>query len=338
MRKPTPAHHASSRRCPTTWPRASRSLRDVRSFSSRRRITSGASPYPRSGRRPRRAASPTFARDPTAPGTDGDVHNTTSVAFAEGTRLRLGRLVMQRDDGQRNESVRRSRSDARRDLRHGTLDGSGFRQRAKRIRNAIALAVNPQSASCGSAAPDKTICRSAIRTSFSTISRRTPAMPTTVGRNARRTITRIGPAPTVRTRSSRSSSFPHTRRSSARRSIRLRPAGPYAFPARYRGGLFAAAHGSWHHRPNRLLRRTAARRFHPDARRRAGKAGRLDESGDRNGRTSLRVSKAGVSPHPDARRESPSVAKGASSSPTTRPAPSIAFALRAAGERSWLKR
>ena len=44
---------------------------------------------------------------PVAPGTDGDVHRTTSVAYTGGLRLRGGRILVQRDDGQRAETLRR---------------------------------------------------------------------------------------------------------------------------------------------------------------------------------------------------------------------------------------
>ncbi len=73
---------------------------------------------------------------PVSPGTDGDVHMTTSVAYSKGiVYVSVGSscndYVPEVDVTRAAVSVVKA-------------DGSGFTQRAKRIRNAIALAINPQ--------------------------------------------------------------------------------------------------------------------------------------------------------------------------------------------------
>jgi glucose/arabinose dehydrogenase len=75
---------------------------------------------------------------PIPPHSDGDVHTTTSVAYAKGlVYIAVGsscNACVEIDPTRAAVSVVRP-------------DGSGLRQRARRIRNAIALAVNPQSGS-----------------------------------------------------------------------------------------------------------------------------------------------------------------------------------------------
>jgi len=81
---------------------------------------------------------------PLAPGTDGDVHTTTSVAYASGLLYAAAgsscNAIM--DDG---AAPCAEVDPTRAAVSVMKPDGSSFAQRAKRIRNAIALAVNPQS-------------------------------------------------------------------------------------------------------------------------------------------------------------------------------------------------
>lgn len=80
---------------------------------------------------------------PVAPGTDGDVHWTTSVAYANGLLYAAAGSSCNAtmDDGKRPCT---EVDPTRAAISVMKPDGSGFTQRAKRIRNAIALAVNPE--------------------------------------------------------------------------------------------------------------------------------------------------------------------------------------------------
>ena len=67
----------------------------------------------RSATQPQRIAD--VRTGPVAPGTDGDVHTTTSVAFSGGL-LRCGRILVQRNDEGRERALRGARPFARRRL------------------------------------------------------------------------------------------------------------------------------------------------------------------------------------------------------------------------------
>ena len=80
---------------------------------------------------------------PVAPGTDGDVHTTTSVAYTEG-------LVYAAAGSSCNATMDHGKKPCSEvDPTRAAVsilkpNGADFSQRAKRIRNAIALAVNPE--------------------------------------------------------------------------------------------------------------------------------------------------------------------------------------------------
>ena len=97
-----------------------------------------------------------------APGTDGDVHVTTSVAFARGlVYVSAGSScnATMAGGGKPCAEVDRTRAS----ISAVKPDGSGVTLRAKRIRNAIALAVeSADQVRFGSAMPAKTTCRLAI--------------------------------------------------------------------------------------------------------------------------------------------------------------------------------
>ncbi len=181
---------------------------------------------------------------PVAPGTDGDVHTTTSVAYAGGViyvavgsscnaTVSGGEPCVEVDPTRAAVSV----------MRPG---GSGLVVRAKRVRNAIALAVNPETGSLwvGDAGQDDLppghpyeflddlsghpgvadygwpVCEE-DRHAY------------VAGSNCSGTVEPLVELPAYSTIIG--AAFYPTHQG-----------GRYAFPERYRGGLFAAAHGSWH--------------------------------------------------------------------------------------------
>jgi glucose/arabinose dehydrogenase len=182
---------------------------------------------------------------PVAPGTDGDIHRTTSVAYAAGrVYAAAGSSCDATMDNGKNPCTEVDPTRAAVSVMGP--DGSDFTQRAKRIRNAIALAVNPATGSLwvGGAGQDRLpfghpyeylddlsahpgdadygwpeceenhhvywpgyTCTDAVEPLVEL-----PAYSTIIG----------------------ATFYPD------------RESGPYAFPQRYRGGLFVAVHGSWH--------------------------------------------------------------------------------------------
>jgi len=182
---------------------------------------------------------------PVAPGTDGDIHKTTSVAYS-------GRLVYAAagsscnatmDDG--NEPCTEV-DPTRAAISVMKPDGADFTQRAKRIRNAIALAVNPATGSVwvGDAGQDDL----AFGHPYEFLDdlsahpgdadygwpeceeNRHVYWP---GYTCTKTVEPLVELPAYSTIIG-ATFYPD------------RQSGPYAFPPRYRGGLFAAVHGSWH--------------------------------------------------------------------------------------------
>lgn len=182
---------------------------------------------------------------PEAPGTDGDVHWTTSVAFTE------GRLYVSAGSSCNATMDNGAQPCAEVDPTRAAIsvmkpDGSEFTQRAKRIRNAIALAVNPETGSLwvGDAGQDDLpfghpyeflddlsahpgdadygwpVCEENGHAYWPAYSCSNTVEPL-VELPAYSTI--IG-----------ATFYP------------MRQGGSYAFPRRYRGGLFVATHGSWH--------------------------------------------------------------------------------------------
>lgn len=182
---------------------------------------------------------------PIAPGSDGDVHKTTSVAYTNGlVYAAVGSSCNATMDHGSKPCVEVDPTRAA--VSTMNPDGSNFTQRAKRIRNAIALAVNPQTGSLwvGGAGQDRLpfghpyeyldnlsarsgdadygwpVCEENHHAYWQGYDCKTSVAPL-VELPAYSTI--IG-----------ATFYPASQR------------GAYAFPSRYRGGLFAAAHGSWH--------------------------------------------------------------------------------------------
>ncbi|MBV8344341.1 MAG: hypothetical protein JO190_05005 [Candidatus Eremiobacteraeota bacterium] len=182
---------------------------------------------------------------PLAPGTDGDVHKTTSVAYAGGlVYVAVGSSCnATMDDGRQPCS---EVDPTRAAISVMKTDGSNFAQRARRIRNAIALAVNPETESVwvGDAGQDRLpfghpyeflddlsahpgdadygwpVCEENHRVYWP-------------GNSCTQTVEPLVELPAYSTIIGATFYPAHE-------------SGPYAFPPPYRGGIFAAVHGSWH--------------------------------------------------------------------------------------------
>ena len=182
---------------------------------------------------------------PEAPGTDGDVHNTTSVAFTDGhVYAAAGSSCNATMDYGKQPCTEVDPTRAAVSIMKP--DGSDFHQRAKRVRNSIALAVNPdtQSLWIGGAGQDSLpsghpyeylddlsahpgdadygwpVCEEDHHVYWP-------------GYHCGKTVAPLVELPAYSTIIG-ATFYP------------LHQTGRYAFPSKYRGGLFAAAHGSWH--------------------------------------------------------------------------------------------
>lgn len=179
-----------------------------------------------------------------APGTDGDVHTTTSVAYAKGfiyvsggsscnATMDGGKPCVEVDPTRAAVSVMKP-------------DGSGFTQRAKRIRNAIALTVNPQTAAVwvGDAGQDDLPFGHPYEFLDDLSARPGDAdygwpeceenhRAYVAGANCSNAVEPLVELPAYSTVVG-ATFYP------------ARQTGRYAFPSPYRGGLFVAVHGSWH--------------------------------------------------------------------------------------------
>lgn len=182
---------------------------------------------------------------PVAPGTDGDVHTTTSIAYSNGLLYVAA-----------GSSCNATMEDGRRpcaevDPTRAAVsvmkpDATGFTQRAKRIRNAIALAVNPLTGSLwvGDAGQDDLPSGHPYEFLDNLSSHHGDAdygwpeceedhRAYVSGANCSKTVEPLVELPAYSTIIG-ATFYP------------LHQTGTYAFPQRYRGGLFVAVHGSWH--------------------------------------------------------------------------------------------
>jgi glucose/arabinose dehydrogenase len=176
-----------------------------------------------------------------APNSDGDVHRTTSVAFAGGalyagvgsscnacTEVDPTRATVQRLDP----------------------SGANMRTRATRFRNAIALTENPTTGTlwAGGAGQDNLPLGhpyeflDAVTLHDGVADYGWPdceenAHPYTAGADCSKTVTPLVEFPAYSTLIG-VVFYP------------LAPSGANAFPAQYRGGVFVALHGSWHTKPD----------------------------------------------------------------------------------------
>lgn len=181
---------------------------------------------------------------PVAPGTDGDIHETTSVAFSKGlvyvsagsscnATMEGGKPCVEVDPTRAAVSVMRP-------------DGSSFMQRAKRIRNAIALAVDPASGDVwvGNAGQDNLPFGHPYEFLDDLSAHQGDAdygwpeceenrHAYVHGADCSSTVVPLIVLPAYSTIIGATFYPAHQ-------------TGSYAFPPAYRGGLFAAVHGSWH--------------------------------------------------------------------------------------------
>ena len=180
-----------------------------------------------------------------APETDGDVHMTTSVAYTGGhLYASVGSSCNATVDAGKNPCTEVDPTRAAVSVMNP--DGSGFTQRAKRIRNAIALAVNPESGSLwvGDAGQDDlpfghpyeflddlSVHPGDADYGWPECEENRHAYWPAYDCSA--TVEPLVELPAYSTMIG-ATFYPKLER------------GAYAFPARYRGGLFAAVHGSWH--------------------------------------------------------------------------------------------
>lgn len=182
---------------------------------------------------------------PVAPGTDGDIHTTTSVAYTGGFVYAAAGSSCNAtmDDGRKPctevDPTRAAVSVMR-------PDGSHFEQRAKRIRNAIALAVNPDSGALwvGGAGQDDLPAGHPyefldnLSANLGDADYGWPECEENhhaywPGYDCTKTVEPLVELPAYSTIIG-AAFYP------------TNAAGVYVFPARYRGGIFAAVHGSWH--------------------------------------------------------------------------------------------
>lgn len=182
---------------------------------------------------------------PVAPGTDGDIHKTTSVAFAQG-------LVYAAAGSSCNATMDNGKKPCtevdptRAAISVMKPDGAGFEQRAKRIRNAIALAANPATGSVwvGGAGQDNLkfghpyeflddLSAHPGNADYGWPECEENHHVYWPGYTCTKTVEPLVELPAYSTIIG-ATFYPEHQ------------AGRYAFPQRYRGGLFAAVHGSWH--------------------------------------------------------------------------------------------
>jgi glucose/arabinose dehydrogenase len=182
---------------------------------------------------------------PIAPGSDGDVHTTTSVAYTGGR-------VYAAAGSSCNATMNNGRSPCSEvDATRAAVsvmnpDGSNFEQRAKRIRNAIALAVNPETGSLwvGDAGQDDlppahpyefldNLSAHSGDADYGWPECEEDHHAYVPGYDCSRTVEPLVVVPAYSTIIG-AAFYP------------VHQVGPHAFPARYRGGLFVSVHGSWH--------------------------------------------------------------------------------------------
>lgn len=201
----------------------------------------------RSATQPQRIAD--VRSGPVAPGTDGDVHTTTSVAYSGGLAyVAVGSSCNATMDGGSEPCAELDPTRAAVSVMKP--DGTRFTQRAKRIRNAIALAVNPQTGALwvGDAGQDDLPVGHPYEFLDDLSSRPGDAdygwplceenhRAYVRGANCSKTVEPLVELPAYSTIIG-ATFYP------------LHQTGAYAFPQRYRGGLFVSTHGSWHKNDN----------------------------------------------------------------------------------------
>jgi glucose/arabinose dehydrogenase len=196
-----------------------------------------ALPYPSHGATPVRIAR--VRTGPISPGTDGDVHLSTSVAFDDPTNTLYVSVGSSCNACVEADPTRAA-------IFSMNPDGRGTRKRAERIRNAIALTVDPNSGAlwAGDAGQDDLpsghpyefvddVTAHAGIADYGWPNCEENHRPYVTGAHCADTVQPLIELPAYSTPIG-ATFYPTA------------AAGRFAFPARYRGGLFVAAHGSWH--------------------------------------------------------------------------------------------
>jgi glucose/arabinose dehydrogenase len=179
------------------------------------------------------------------PGTDGDIHTTTSVAYTGGRLYAAaGSSCNATEDGGKSPCTEVDPTRAAVSVMNP--DGSGLTQRAKRIRNAIALAVNQTTGSLwvGGAGQDDLpfghpyeflddLSAHTGDADYGWPQCEENRHAYSSGSDCSATVEPLVEFPAYSTIIG-ATFYPK------------REAGAYAFPSPYRGGLFVAVHGSWH--------------------------------------------------------------------------------------------
>ncbi len=174
---------------------------------------------------------------PVAPHSDGDIHQTTSLAFTGGTLyVSVGSSC----------NACREVDPTRASLLAFSPDGGAYTKKARRIRNAIALAVNPRSGHlwvAGAGQDDLAfghpyefaddLSAHAGIADYGWPDCEEDRVAYVRGADCRDTVVPLVEIPAYSTIIG-ATFYPFD------------PHAKYAFPASYRGGLFLAAHGSWH--------------------------------------------------------------------------------------------
>ncbi len=178
-----------------------------------------------------------FRQGPVAPNSDGDVHRSASVAVA-GPFLFIG-IGSSCNACTEVDPTRAT-------VQRANLDGSGMTTYATRFRNALALALNPATGTlwAGGAGQDALPAGHPYEF-FDSLTLHPPGADYgwpdceenqhayTAGANCGSTV-----APRIE--------LPAYSTLMGAAFYPLAQSGAYAFPAAYRGGVFIAAHGSWH--------------------------------------------------------------------------------------------
>ncbi len=180
---------------------------------------------------------------PIAPNSDGDVHHTTSLAFDETTNTLYVAVGSSCNACTEADPTRAS-------IFAMQPDGSGMHKIATRIRNAIALAIDPRTHAlwAGDAGQDDLPFGHPYEFLDDVSAHRAVAdygwpdceenhRAYVAGARCDDTVEPLVEIPAYSTFIG-ATFYPENQR------------GRYAFPARYWGGVFAAAHGSWHRSPD----------------------------------------------------------------------------------------
>ncbi len=178
---------------------------------------------------------------PISPTSDGDVHLTTSVAVA-GTVLYAG-VGSSCDACTEVDPTRAS-------IQQMALDGSGMTVKARNIRNAIALAVDPATGAvwAGGAGQDKLAFGHPYET-LDAVNARGGIADYGWPNCYEDAVPVAGTAGSCTTMTVPAIAMPAYATLIGASFYPAGQTGAYTFPAAYRGGLFVSMHGSWHTTP-----------------------------------------------------------------------------------------